>query len=252
MVRGDAEATLRSGQRPVGCLRKKTACGSTRTWLACAWIGRGPDAATADGLARFRGHGETIHQSGRSLLGAVVSRSARGTRSRADVAGRGADFDRSSDRIGPRGRHPLHRLPATPHPRRHPAARSIPTTPPPPSKPTSPPSPSRSEQGARSFGLLAALKLAKLYQSTARPVEAHDILAPALEGFSPTPEMPEIAEGQALLAALVETDKVKVAAASRERRLKLQTSYGQAMAWSRGFANEEATKAFLAQTNSRR
>ena len=40
------------------------------------------------------------------------------------------------------------------------------------------------EQGARSFGLLAALKLAKLYQSTARPVEAHEVLAPALEGSS--------------------------------------------------------------------
>ncbi len=35
------------------------------------------------------------------------------------------------------------------------------------------------EQGARSFGLQAALKLAKLYQSTGRPVEAHDALAPA-------------------------------------------------------------------------
>jgi hypothetical protein len=34
-----------------------------------------------------------------------------------------------------------------------------------------------------------------------RPVEAHDVLAPALEGFSPTPEMPEIAEAQALLGA---------------------------------------------------
>ncbi|HZZ21688.1 MAG TPA: hypothetical protein VFE60_03510 [Roseiarcus sp.] len=57
------------------------------------------------------------------------------------------------------------------------------------------------EQGARSFGLRAALKVAKLYQATGRPVEAHDVLAPALEGFSPTPEMPEIAEAQALLAA---------------------------------------------------
>jgi class 3 adenylate cyclase/predicted ATPase len=57
-------------------------------------------------------------------------------------------------------------------------------------------------QGARSFGLRAALSLAKLYQSTGRPVEAHDVLAPALEGFSPTPEMPEIEEAQALLAAL--------------------------------------------------
>jgi len=31
-------------------------------------------------------------------------------------------------------------------------------------------------------------------------VEAHTVLAPALEGFAPTPEMPEIAEAQALLA----------------------------------------------------
>ena len=41
------------------------------------------------------------------------------------------------------------------------------------------------EQGARRFGLQAALKLAKLYQSTGRPLEARDILAPALEGFLP-------------------------------------------------------------------
>ena len=59
-----------------------------------------------------------------------------------------------------------------------------------------------SEQGARGFGLRAALSLAKLYQSTCRPVDANGVLAPALEGFSPTPEMPEIAEAQALLAAL--------------------------------------------------
>jgi predicted ATPase len=58
------------------------------------------------------------------------------------------------------------------------------------------------EQGAASWGLRTALSLAKLYQSTARPVEAHGILAPALEGFVPTSEMPEIAEAQALLARL--------------------------------------------------
>ena len=66
------------------------------------------------------------------------------------------------------------------------------------------------EQGARSFGLQAALKLAKLYQSAARPVEAHDVLAPALEGFEPTPELPEIAEGQALLEALADTNVATV------------------------------------------
>ena len=58
------------------------------------------------------------------------------------------------------------------------------------------------QQGTRSFELRAALALAKLYQSTARPAEAHAVLAPALEGFSPTPEMPEIAEAQALLVAI--------------------------------------------------
>jgi predicted ATPase len=58
------------------------------------------------------------------------------------------------------------------------------------------------QQGARSYELLASLALAKLYQSTARPVEAHAVLTPALEGFSPTPEMPEIDEAQALLGQL--------------------------------------------------
>ncbi|MBV8441986.1 MAG: hypothetical protein JO312_15720 [Hyphomicrobiales bacterium] len=57
-------------------------------------------------------------------------------------------------------------------------------------------------QKARSFELQAALALGKLYQSTARPAEAHAVLAPALEGFAPTPEMPEIAEAQALMKRL--------------------------------------------------
>jgi class 3 adenylate cyclase/predicted ATPase len=57
-------------------------------------------------------------------------------------------------------------------------------------------------QGTRSFELRAALALAKLYQSTHRPTDAHSVLAPALEGFSPTPEMPEIAEAQVLLKQL--------------------------------------------------
>jgi predicted ATPase len=57
-------------------------------------------------------------------------------------------------------------------------------------------------QKARSFELQAALSLAKLYQSTGRPADAHAVLEPALEGFAPTPEMPEIAEAQALLEQL--------------------------------------------------
>jgi tetratricopeptide (TPR) repeat protein len=57
-------------------------------------------------------------------------------------------------------------------------------------------------QGARTLVLLAALALAKLYQSTGRPVEAHDVLRPALEGFSPTPEFAEIAEAFEFMAAI--------------------------------------------------
>ena len=100
------------------------------------------------------------------------------------------------------------------------------------------------QQRARSFELRAALSLAKLYQSNGRAADAYAVLTPALEGFSPTPEFPEIAEAQALLAALAETGEVKKEAAQRQRRLKLQTSYGQALQWSKGYVAEEATAAF--------
>jgi len=58
------------------------------------------------------------------------------------------------------------------------------------------------QQKARSFELRAALSLAKLYQSTGRAADAHAALAPALEGFTPTPEFPEIAEARALVTFL--------------------------------------------------
>jgi hypothetical protein len=57
-------------------------------------------------------------------------------------------------------------------------------------------------QGARTFELLAALPLARLLRAANRPLEAHAVLAPALEGFTPTPKLLAIAEAQALLAEL--------------------------------------------------
>jgi hypothetical protein len=57
-------------------------------------------------------------------------------------------------------------------------------------------------QGTRSFELRAALSLAKLYRESSRPADARAVLAPALEGFSPTPEMPEIGEALELMAAI--------------------------------------------------
>ena len=57
-------------------------------------------------------------------------------------------------------------------------------------------------QATRSFELRAAVSLAGLYQSTGRLADAHIVLAPALEGFSPTPEMPVIAKALELMAAI--------------------------------------------------
>ena len=99
-------------------------------------------------------------------------------------------------------------------------------------------------QGTRSFELRAARALAKLYQSTGRPADAHGVLAPALKGFSPTPEMAEIAEAQALLAALSQTDEVRNAAALRKRQIGLQLSYGNALIAARGHGAVETTAAF--------
>ena len=101
------------------------------------------------------------------------------------------------------------------------------------------------QQNARSFGLRAALSLAKLYQSIERAAEAHAVLSPAVEGFSPTPDFPEIEEAQALLAALGETDEVKNAAGSRHRRLQLQTAYGNALMAARGYQAPETAAAFV-------
>jgi tetratricopeptide (TPR) repeat protein len=100
------------------------------------------------------------------------------------------------------------------------------------------------EKGARSFGLQAALRLAKVYQSATRPAEAHAVLGPSLEDFSPTPEMPEIAEAQALLAALAETDELKAEAAQRRRLTQLHVAYGNALIAARGPGAPETTEAF--------
>jgi predicted ATPase len=57
-------------------------------------------------------------------------------------------------------------------------------------------------QKARSFELRAALSLAKLYRAADRDADAHAVLAPAVRGFPPTQQFPELTEAQTLLAAL--------------------------------------------------
>ena len=57
-------------------------------------------------------------------------------------------------------------------------------------------------QKARSFELRAALSFAKLYRAGNRGADAHAVLAPAVDGFPPTRQFPELTEAQTLLAAL--------------------------------------------------
>ncbi|MBV8504941.1 MAG: hypothetical protein JOZ11_03915, partial [Alphaproteobacteria bacterium] len=57
-------------------------------------------------------------------------------------------------------------------------------------------------QKARSFELRAALALAKLYRAANRDADAHAVLMPAVEGFPPTQQFPELTEAQTLLAML--------------------------------------------------
>ena len=56
--------------------------------------------------------------------------------------------------------------------------------------------------------------------------------------------MPEIAEAQALLTALAESDEVKAEAAQRQRLTQLHVSYGNALIAARGFGAPETTEAF--------
>ena len=57
-------------------------------------------------------------------------------------------------------------------------------------------------QKARSFELRAALSLAKLYRAANRDTDAHAVLAPAVKGFPPTQQFPELTEAQTLLSTL--------------------------------------------------
>jgi class 3 adenylate cyclase/predicted ATPase len=78
-------------------------------------------------------------------------------------------------------------------------------------------------QKARSFELQAALALAKFYQSTARLARASALVAQALEGFAPTPDLPEIGEAQALLEQFEGGDS-KILRDSDQQELKGQSA----------------------------
>ena len=80
------------------------------------------------------------------------------------------------------------------------------------------------QQGTRTFGLRAALSLGKVYQSTGRAADARTVLAPALEGFSPTGD----GEGAGAASGLTQASEVKAQASWRQRLTQLQLAYGNA------------------------
>jgi hypothetical protein len=60
----------------------------------------------------------------------------------------------------------------------------------------------------RSFELRAALSLAKLYRAANRDADVHAVLAPAVEGFPPTEQFPELAEALTLSLGAKPLDRV--------------------------------------------
>ena len=108
------------------------------------------------------------------------------------------------------------------------------------------------QQKARSFELRAALSLAKLYQSTGRPIDAHDVLGPALEGFSPTPEFPQIAEAKALFEALAADETVKADSRPPRASAEIADHLWPGRIWCAGYAAPETKAAFARASESGR
>jgi class 3 adenylate cyclase/predicted ATPase len=201
MLRGDPEAVRRITKVLIDLGREHRmaqmlAFGEVHSNWARAWLGDRESGMTAlrEALAAYLGQGNRLHVplfQGRLAELEAEGDDADGALTRIDAALALADktgehwTDALLHRM--RGEIILKRDPANPAPAEEAFQTAIAIV---------------KEQGARSYELLASLSLAKLYHSTGRPAEARAVLAPALEGFSPTPEMPEIAEAQALLEQL--------------------------------------------------
>ena len=100
------------------------------------------------------------------------------------------------------------------------------------------------QQGTRSFELRAALSLAKLYQSTGRPADAHAVLAPRSKAFRRRRKCRRSPRRRRCSRRWRRRMRSRPQRRNAQRRLHLQTAYGQAMMWSKGFAAEETKAAF--------
>jgi predicted ATPase len=206
MLRGDPETVMRTAKIPLDLGREHgmalyVAYGEIHSSWARAWLGDRGSGMTGleDALAAYLGQGNKVYAplfQGRlaelEAEGGDAKGALRGIDEALALANETGEHwtDGLLNRI--RGEILLKRDPANPAPAEEAFLAAIAIA---------------QAQKARSFELQAALALAKLYQSADRLAEAHAVLAPALEGFSPTPEMPEIGEAQAMLAHLAVGDK---------------------------------------------
>ena len=109
----------------------------------------------------------------------------------------------------------------------------------------SPPSGSRNNKKVRTDQLLAALPLGEALSIDGRVrCTGPRVLCSRARRLRAMPDLPQIEEAQGLSAHPRRPDEVRGVVAAREQRLKLQTAYGLAVAWSRGFAAEETKVAF--------
>ena len=118
-----------------------------------------------------------------------------------------------------------------------------------PRKHSSPPSPSRNSRRRGASSCARRCRWRSFINRPAAPPTRTPFSRLRSKAFRRRRNFPEIEEAQALLAALAETDEVKNAAAARQRRLKLQTSYGQALMRSRGYQRRGNQAAFAAPGN---
>ena len=113
----------------------------------------------------------------------------------------------------------------------------------PPRKPSSRPSLSRSEQGTRSFQLRAALSLAKLYQLTGRPAEAHDASRPRSKAFRLRPRCRRSPKRNRCSRQWRRATRSRRGGAAATTT-HLRVAYGHALIATRGYGAPETTEAF--------
>ncbi len=243
ILRDDAEAARRAAETLVALCREH-GLASYLIWAALplAWA-RAKLGDRGAGAAEFRQALADYTSGGNRLFlpfyqGLLAEIEADGGDAEAALAG----VDGALTLAGETGEHwfdaALHRI------RGEILVKQIPPTPPPPKPPSSPPSPSRKSKRPAASSCTPRCRWPSSTSPSAARSTPTTFSGRRWQGFSPTPEFPQIAEAKALFEALAGDETVRAEAARRAQRLKLHTDYGRAVLWGKGFGAEETKAAF--------